>query len=116
MVYGRTKETDVALKVIADHSRAIVHLIADDVLPSNEGRGYVLRRLLRRAVRYGRLLGIQKPFLGEVASTVIKIGGTFYPELVEKKSFIQEVIGQEEECFFSTLDTGLVFLTTWWTV
>lgn len=109
--YGMSEEIDVALKVIADHTRAIVHLINDDVLPSNEGRGYVLRRLLRRAVRYGRLLGIQRPFMGEVASVVMKVGRPAYPELVEKEPFVQEVIEQEETRFLSTLDTGLNILS-----
>lgn len=109
--YGGSEDIDVALKVIADHSRAIVHLIADDVLPANEGRGYVLRRLLRRAVRYGRLLGIKKPFLGRIASVVVKVGCTAYPELVGKEVFVQEVIKREEARFLCTLDTGLSILS-----
>ncbi|HKM39461.1 MAG TPA: alanine--tRNA ligase, partial [bacterium] len=108
--YGQRKENDVALSVIADHSRAVVYLIGDDVLPANEGRGYVLRRLLRRAVRYGRLLGIKKPFLNQIASVIIKIGRTAYPELAQKKIFIQKVIQQEETRFLHTLDTGLDIL------
>lgn len=111
--YGEQAKTDVALKVIADHSRAVVYLIGDGVLPSNEGRGYVLRRLLRRAVRYGRLLGIEEPFLGRVAETVISIGKTGYPDLVEKAGYIKQVIQREEERFLSTLDTGLSILTNW---
>jgi alanyl-tRNA synthetase len=111
--YGEQDKTDVALKVIADHSRAVVYLIGDGVLPSNEGRGYVLRRLLRRAVRYGRLLGIEEPFLGRVAETVISIGKTGYPDLVEKEGYIKQVIQREEERFLSTLDTGLSILTNW---
>ncbi|MGI6128561.1 MAG: alanine--tRNA ligase [bacterium] len=108
--YGRSTEHDVALKVIADHSRAFVHLIADGVLPSNEGRGYVLRRLIRRAVRYGRLLGVKEPFLREIVSTVVRVGQVGYSYLAEKKGFIQEVVGQEEKRFLSTLDTGLGIL------
>lgn len=111
--YGRKQNTDVALKVIADHSRAVVYLIGDGVLPSNEGRGYVLRRLLRRAVRYGRLLGIEDPFLARVAVAVVEVGRTGYPDLVEKQRYIEQVIQKEEERFLSTLDTGLSILTNW---
>jgi alanyl-tRNA synthetase len=111
--YGEQAKTDVALKVIADHSRAVVYLIGDGVLPSNEGRGYVLRRLLRRAVRFGRLLGIKEPFLSRVAETVIQIGQSGYPDLAEKEGYIKQAIQREEERFLSTLDTGLSILTNW---
>ncbi|HHY93228.1 MAG TPA: alanine--tRNA ligase, partial [Firmicutes bacterium] len=111
--YGRTAKTDVALKVIADHGRAIVYLVGDGVLPSNEGRGYVLRRLLRRAVRFGRLLGIEEPFLTRIAEAVIDVGKSGYPDLVGKAGYISEVITKEEERFLSTLDTGLTILTNW---
>jgi len=111
--YGRQTKTDVALKVIADHGRAIVCLIGDGVLPSNEGRGYVLRRLLRRAVRFGRLLGIAEPFLTRIAEAVVGVGRIGYPDLVEKEGYIKEVIAREEERFLSTLDTGLSILTNW---
>ena len=83
--YGESDKTDVSLRVITDHIRSTVMMICDGVIPSNEGRGYVLRRLLRRAVRHGKLLGIDKPFMSDVASTVINESGGAYPELVEKQ-------------------------------
>ncbi|NMA54674.1 MAG: alanine--tRNA ligase [Firmicutes bacterium] len=108
--YGQSAATDTALIVIADHCRAVVHLVADDVLPANEGRGYVLRRLLRRAVRYGRLLGIKEPFLNKIAAAVIKVGCVGFPILKQKEAFVQEVIRQEEARFQCTLETGLSIL------
>ncbi|MBM4288161.1 MAG: alanine--tRNA ligase [Deltaproteobacteria bacterium] len=109
--YGRDRTLDVAFKVIADHSRAITFLIADGVLPSNEGRGYVLRRILRRAVRFGRLLGFKQPFLAPVGHKVIEVMGEDYPELASAKSFIDQVVQNEEERFAETLDHGLKILT-----
>ncbi len=93
-------------QVIADHSRAVTFLIADDVLPSNEGRGYVLRRILRRAVRHGRLLGRREPFMAEAAAVVIEVMGTAYPHLVERREEILAAIAREETQFARTLDAG----------
>ena len=98
--------TDVSIRIITDHLRSITFMIADGIMPSNEGRGYVLRRLLRRAARHGRLLGIQGPFLAELSNKVIEVSGEAYPELVEKKDYIQKLISVEEEKFASTIDQG----------
>jgi len=108
--YKEREETDVALKVIADHIRTVVFSVGDGVLPSNEGRGYVIRRLLRRAVRYGRKLGVERPFLHELTSVVGDIMGSHYPEVVEKRAFIERVIRTEEERFHETLEGGLAKL------
>jgi alanyl-tRNA synthetase len=108
--YGRDTDVDVAMKVIADHSRAAAFLIGDGVLPSNEGRGYVLRRIMRRAIRYGRNIGLQKPFLSSTAETVYAIMKAAYPELAEASAFIGNVIHNEELRFMETLDTGLKLL------
>ncbi|MCL6522291.1 MAG: alanine--tRNA ligase [Firmicutes bacterium] len=94
-------------RVIADHARAGAFLIADGVLPSNEGRGYVLRRILRRAARFGRVLGLERPFLAEVAGTVVALMGDAYPELREREGFVREVIRREEERFLQTLEQGV---------
>lgn len=110
--YGKNEETDVALKVIADHIRTVAFAAGDGVLPSNEGRGYVIRRLLRRAVRYGKVLGMERPFLHELVSVVKEIMGEHYHELVEKESFIQTVIRNEEERFHETLNEGLDILAS----
>ncbi|GAB7386486.1 alanine--tRNA ligase [Bacillaceae bacterium] len=108
--YREKEETDVALKVIADHVRAIVFAIGDGALPSNEGRGYVIRRLLRRAVRYGKVLGVEKPFLYRLTPVVGEIMGDDYPEVVEKREFIERVIKNEEERFHETLHEGIRIL------
>ncbi|PRZ17245.1 alanyl-tRNA synthetase [Laceyella sediminis] len=108
--YRQNEETDIALKVIADHIRTIVFAVGDGVLPSNEGRGYVLRRLLRRAVRYGRKLGMERPFLHELTPLVAEIMRDYYPEPSEKKAFIERVIKSEEERFLETLSEGLHIL------
>ncbi|AUS09565.1 alanine--tRNA ligase [Laceyella sacchari] len=108
--YQQNEETDIALKVIADHIRTIVFAVGDGVLPSNEGRGYVLRRLLRRAVRYGRKLGMERPFLHELTPVVAEIMRDYYPEPSEKKAFIERVIKSEEERFLETLSEGLHIL------
>ena len=108
--YGESDKTDISLRVITDHIRSTVMMICDGVIPSNEGRGYVLRRLLRRAVRHGKLLGIDKPFMSDVASTVIKESGGAYPELVEKQKYIHKVIENEEASFNKTIDSGLAIL------
>ena len=100
-------EIDIAIKVITDHSRAAAFLIGDGVLPSNEGRGYVLRRILRRAIRYGRTLGLKQPFLHQTAKKVSDVMKTSYPELLEADAYIKNIIKGEEERFLGTLDTGL---------
>lgn len=108
--YGKNADNDVSIRVIADHSRAVTFLIGDGILPSNEGRGYVLRRILRRAARHGKMLGIDKPFLNEAAQVVIDMMKGIYPDLVEKASFITKVILNEEQRFMETLDAGLRIL------
>jgi len=108
--YKEKAEYDVALKVIADHIRTVAFAVADGVLPSNEGRGYVIRRLLRRAVRYGKVLGLDKPFMFTLTGTVGDIMGAYYPEVVEKQAFIEKVIATEEEQFHKTLSDGLAIL------
>ncbi|PCN44576.1 alanine--tRNA ligase [Brevibacillus laterosporus] len=110
VAYKTNDELDVALKVIADHVRTVTFAIGDGALPSNEGRGYVLRRLLRRAVRMGKMLGIQKPFLYTLTKTVGDMMGEFYPEVVQKRDFIERVIRAEEERFHETLEEGLSIL------
>ena len=108
--YGDSEKTDISLRVVTDHIRSTVMMICDGVIPSNEGRGYVLRRLLRRAARHGKLLGIDRPFLSEVATTVINESGGAYPELVEKQKYIHKVIENEEASFNKTIDSGLNIL------
>ncbi|WNQ13024.1 alanine--tRNA ligase [Paenibacillus aurantius] len=108
--YKESIETDIALKVIADHIRTVVFAVGDGVLPSNEGRGYVIRRLLRRAVRYGKVLGMDRPFLFKLTPVVGEIMGGYYPEVVEKREFIEKVIRTEEERFHETLSDGLAIL------
>ncbi|MBQ1954569.1 MAG: alanine--tRNA ligase, partial [Clostridia bacterium] len=105
--YHCDEKTDISLRVVTDHIRSTTMLVSDGVLPSNEGRGYVLRRLLRRAARHGRLLGITEPFLYKVASTVISESASAYPELKEKEDYIVRVIRTEEERFATTIDAGL---------
>jgi len=107
---GRSSEADIAMKVIADHSRAAAFLIGDGILPSNEGRGYVLRRIMRRAIRYGRNIGLTSPFLHKTAGVVFDIMQPAYPELSESAVFITNVIENEEVRFFETLDNGLKLL------
>jgi len=102
-----SKQADVAMKVIADHSRAAVFLIADGILPANEGRGYVLRRIMRRAIRYGRNIGLTQPFLHRTAGVVFDIMQSAYPELADARAFVSSVIKNEEVRFFETLDHGL---------
>ena len=105
--YGDSEKTDVSLRIITDHIRASTMMICDGVLPSNEGRGYVLRRLIRRAARHGKLLGVNDPFLFEVCDTVVHENEGHYPELREKQAYITKVIRVEEENFAKTIDTGM---------
>ena len=107
---GDSSASDVALKVIADHSRAAAFLIGDGILPSNEGRGYVLRRIMRRAIRYGRNIGLERPFLYQTAGVVFEIMKSAYPELAEASAFITSVIKNEEARFLETLGTGMKLL------
>ena len=108
--YHKNAKADISLRVITDHIRSTTFMVGDGVLPSNSGRGYVLRRLLRRAARHGRLIGIEKPFLSEVCETVIKENASAYPNLVEKQDYIKKVIAMEEESFYKTIDSGLGLL------
>jgi alanyl-tRNA synthetase len=108
--YGENEEYDVSLRVIADHSRAVTFLLGDGCLPSNEGRGYVLRRILRRAVRHGKILGLNHPFLHELVPVIISLMEEPYPDLRDKRSFIEKVVMNEEQRFNETLDTGLRIL------
>ncbi|HLI06869.1 MAG TPA: alanine--tRNA ligase [Ktedonobacteraceae bacterium] len=108
--YGSNAKADASLRVIADHSRALVFLAADGVLPGNEGRGYIFRRLLRRAVRHGKLLGLEKPFLAEAADTVINLMKSHYTELGVQRDHIVEILSLEERKFSQTLNTGLTLL------
>ncbi len=105
--YGAREADDVSMRVIADHARAAAFLISDQVLPSNEWRGYVLRRIMRRAMRHGRLLGLMEPFLWQVTGTVAELMGNVYPALVEQRSRVAEIVRLEEERFTETLDRGL---------
>ena len=109
--YGQSYKTDVSLRVITDHIRASSFMIADGVLPSNEGRGYVLRRLLRRAARHGKLLGVNKPFLFEVVETVVKENEGHYAYLRERADYITKIVKIEEENFAKTIDTGMQIFT-----
>jgi len=110
VVYGKDPKKDVSIRVITDHIRGVTFMISDGILPTNEGRGYVLRRLLRRAARHGRLLGFNDLFLSKVATKVIEVSGDAYPELREKKDYILNVIDIEESRFYETLDQGLSIL------
>ncbi len=108
--YHDDEKKDVSLRVITDHIRSTTFMVGDGVLPSNSGRGYVLRRLLRRAARHGRLIGIDRPFLAEVCDTVVKENAKAYPALTEKLDYIKKVISMEEESFYKTIDSGLGLL------
>ena len=108
--YKEDEKQDVSIRVITDHIRSVTFMVSDGIMPSNEGRGYVLRRLLRRAARHGRLLGIQDKFLSKLCETVIEGSKDGYPELEEKKEFITKVISEEEEKFNKTIDQGLSIL------
>ena len=108
--YGKEHKTDVSVRVITDHIRSVTMMTADGVLPSNEGRGYVLRRLLRRAARHGKLLGIEGEFLAELSKAVIACSGEAYPELVEKQDYIFKILSIEENSFYKTIDKGMEIL------
>ena len=108
--YGENVNTDISLRVITDHIRGTVFMISDGIIPSNEGRGYVLRRILRRAARHGKLIGVKDMFLSDLAKVVIRESGDAYPELREKQQYILKVIQVEEERFNETIDQGLIIL------
>ena len=108
--YGANEKDDISIRVITDHIRATVFMASDGILPSNEGRSYVMRRLLRRAARHGRMLGIDHPFLTDLVDTVIISSEVGYPELREHESYIKKVIGTEEERFYKTIDSGMNIL------
>lgn len=108
--YGESEKSDISLRVITDHIRSTTFMIGDGVMPSNEGKGYVLRRLLRRAARHGRLLGMKEPFLYKVCETVIKENESAYPELREKQEFVTKLIKVEEENFLNTVEQGMNML------
>jgi len=108
--YGKDNKTDISIRAITDHARASTFMISDGIIPSNEGRGYVLRRLIRRAARHGRLIGIDRPFLVEMVEAVIKENASGYPELVDKQELIKKVIANEEASFSKTIDQGLTIL------
>ena len=108
--YGADAKDDISIRVITDHIRSCTFMVSDGILPSNEGRGYVLRRLLRRAARHGRMLGIRRPFLVELAETVIQSSESAYPELREHDAYIKKVIGTEEANFARTIDAGMTIL------
>ena len=111
-LYGKNTETDVAMRVIADHLRACTFLIGEGLQPANDGRGYVLRRILRRAIRYGKKLGLNQPFFHQLVPAVVEKMGKVYPELAQNQKFIIEVMRGEEQRFFTTLEKGLGFLQT----
>ncbi len=108
--YGKGGKVDVSVRIITDHIRSVTMMTADGVLPSNEGRGYVLRRLLRRAARHGKLLGIQGEFLAELSKSVIACSGEAYPELVDKQEYIFKILSLEENSFYKTIDNGMEIL------
>ncbi len=108
--YGKDKNNDISIRAITDHARAATFMISDGIIPSNEGRGYVLRRIIRRAVRHGKLIGINRPFFMELCDAVIEENKSGYPELIEKKQLINKVINNEEAAFNKTIDQGLAML------
>ena len=111
--YKASEKDDVSIRIITEHARSITFMASDGILPSNAGRGYVMRRLLRRAARHGRILGIDHPFLTDIASVVIECSKEAYPELAEKREYINKVLSSEENKFYQTLDSGLNILHTY---
>ncbi len=111
--YGEDEKSDFSIRVIADHIRAVTFVISEGIFPSNEGRGYVLRRIIRRAVRHGKLLGVDSPFLFHIVDSVVEKMGKVYKEISEKKEFVKEVLKAEEEKFFKTLDQGMKILESY---
>ncbi|MBQ4037767.1 MAG: alanine--tRNA ligase [Clostridia bacterium] len=111
--YGKGGDTDVSIRIITDHIRSSSFMICDGVIPSNEGRGYVLRRILRRAARHGRLLGIKGPFLADLCTVVVEENEAGYPEMREKEEYIKTILSLEEEKFNATCDAGLAILSDW---
>lgn len=111
VTYGKDNATDLALRIMADHSRSVTFMLADGILPSNEGRGYVLRRLLRRAVMKGHLLGLDKPFMNEYVDEVVRLMGHVYPEIVENRELMRQILLSEEERFGATLRQGRAYLS-----
>ncbi|HZK24675.1 MAG TPA: alanine--tRNA ligase [Oscillospiraceae bacterium] len=109
--YGQAADTDISLRIITEHLRGISFMVGDGILPGNEGRGYVLRRLLRRAVRHGKLLGVNEPFLYRAVDLVVREYGDFYPELSQGQEYIKQVVQQEEDRFHETLEQGMKILT-----
>ena len=112
-IYKDDSKDDISLRIIADHIKSCTFMISDGIMPSNEGRGYVLRRLLRRAVRHGRLLGVNKSFMSDLAKVVIKLNKEHYTELIDKKDFILNILNTEENKFNQTIDQGLEILNTY---
>ncbi len=110
VAYGSSEKIDTSLRIVTDHTRAVTFLVADGVLPSNEGRGYVLRRILRRAVRHGRLLGRTEPFMAEMVDRVVELMGAAYPEIAEHHDLVRRIADSEEQRFSTTLRQGLAFL------
>jgi len=108
--YGKSEKSDISIRVVTDHIRSTIMMVSDGIIPSNEGKGYVLRRLIRRAARHGKLLGISRPFLNDVAIIAINVSKQAYPELEDKMEYIRKVIGIEEERFDATIDQGLNIL------
>ena len=110
--HGKAKE-DVSLRIITDHVRSVTFMISDGILPSNEGRGYILRRLLRRAARHGKLLGVNEPFLSGLVDYVVEVSGDAYPELVKNQDYIKKIVSIEEEKFNATIDMGMSIINTY---
>lgn len=108
--YGKGQKCDVSVRVITDHIRSVTFMVGDGIMPNNEGRGYVLRRLLRRAARHGKLLGIQGNFLKDLVDEVVRVSGEAFPELLDRKDYIKKVISIEEDRFQQTIDQGLAIL------